>query len=264
MKVSELSVYWDKRLEEIPTLKSSKMRLFYVLEDEKADFKDIERIIAADPAMAAKVVKISNSPFYRHEAEIGSIHDAILTIGLDMVKCLTLSMSIMETFNQSNAITSKIWSHSYTVAMLALSVGRNKSEGEWLFSGGLLHDLGKMAFMYLEPGLYAPLFNDGWPGLDEERTLFSSDHTEVGEYVARQWHFPEEMINIIKNHHRPCNRASAIIHLVDHLIHCMDDGMDPLEGLDGMETFLGQDYKKLVKRLVDHYTKSSDIIKDLF
>ncbi|RLA99462.1 MAG: hypothetical protein DRG37_04690 [Deltaproteobacteria bacterium] len=264
MKASELSVYWNKRLEEIPTIKSSKMRLFSVLEDDQADLKDIERIIAGDPAMAAKVVKIANSPFYRHEAEIGSIHDAILTIGLDMVKCLTLSMSIIETFGSSRAIIGKIWEHSYLVGILSLSLARNKTEGEWLFSGGLLHDLGKMAFMYLEPALYAPLFNDHWPVVEEEQRLFSTDHTYLGEHVARQWHFPDGMINIIKNHHNPCNWPSATIHVVDHVIHCVDSGKDPLKGLDGVKAFLGKNYNELVNRVIEHYTKNSNIMQDLF
>jgi len=56
----------DRNLDDLPTLKSSKLRLLSILEDDDVDIKDVEQVIAADPAMAAKMVRLANSAFFRH------------------------------------------------------------------------------------------------------------------------------------------------------------------------------------------------------
>jgi len=264
MESLEFPIYWDHKLEDIPTLKSSKLRLFSALEDDATDIKDIERIIISDPAMSAKIVKIANSPFYRHEAKIKGMHEAILTIGLDMVKCITLSMSIMESFGASTKVANRLWTHSYSVGLLALSLGKNKEEREWLFSGGLLHDLGKMVLLYLEPDLYTPLFNKGWPGIEDEQQILSTDHTQLGEFVAKRWHFPQEVVNIIRHHHKPTERSSAIIYVVDHVVHSLEDKQDVWEkDLKDVEPFLGPDYKTLVNKLIEGYSKCDIFVQTL-
>ncbi len=254
-----------KKLYDLPTLEPSKIRLFNILEDKDASVKDVERIIERDPAMAAKIVRLANAAFYRRESGVKSIHDAILTVGFDMVKCITISMAVMHTLGKSTIVTDRLWRHSTAVSVLAFGLGKDKAEKEILLSGGLLHDLGRMAFLYIEPDMYASLFRDGWPDIDLEQKFFSVDHTIVGEMVAKRWHFPSEVIDIIKNHHNPHNRLSALIHLVDYVVSehdnnpCIDHNIEI--DLSRVKHLLGPEYKALVNDVATRYKQDGSLIE---
>ena len=254
-----------KKLDDLPTLETSKMRLFNILEDKDASIKDVERIIEKDPAMAAKIVRLANAAFYRREAQAKSIHDAILTVGFDMVRCITISMAVMHTLGKSTVVSGRIWRHSTAVSVFAFGLGKDKAEKEILLSGGLLHDLGRMAFLYIEPDMYAPLFRDGWPGIDLEQGVFSVDHTIVGEMIAKKWRFPSEVIDIIRTHHNPHNRLSALIYLIDCIVSehdnnsCIDHDVEI--DLSRADHLLGPEYKDLVNDIATRYKQEGSLIE---
>lgn len=219
----------DKDLESIPTIATSKMRLFELLEEEEADVREVERIISSDPAMAAKVIRLANSSFYRHSAGAMGIHEAIMTIGFDMVKCISLSIAVLETFGSNTLVAKDLWYHSYAVALTGCSLGRNRIEQEWLFTGGLLHDLGRMVLLYKCPEIYVPLCSaTAWPSREREQEVFGTDHASLGRLVSSHWHFPDEVIEIIATHHEPAHRLSALVQIVDDHVHTLQ-GQTPSE-----------------------------------
>jgi HD-like signal output (HDOD) protein len=255
----------DRNLDDLPTLRSSKLRLLSILEDDNVDIKDVERIIASDPAMAAKMVRLANSAFYRHSKQAQSIHDAIMTIGFDMVRCISLSMSVMQTFSSNQKIARDIWRHCFAVGVTAMAVGKSKDERGTFFSGGLLHDLGRVVLIWKEPVAYTRLFQDGWPDLQQEQEVFEMDHTVIGEFVAQRWHFPAEVIEIIKYHHAPINRASSIISLVDYIVHNEENGQRtgaPLP-VAAIEKHLGQASDKLIEEITAIYKQNAPSIEEL-
>jgi len=255
----------DRNLDDLPTLKSSKLRLLSILEDDNVDIKDVEQVIATDPAMAAKMVRLANSAFYRHTKQAQNIHDAIMTIGFDMVRCISLSMSVMQTFSSNQKIARDLWRHSFAVGLTATAVGANRDERGTFFSGGLLHDLGRVVLVWKEPVAYTRLFQDGWPDLKQEQEVFEMDHTAIGEYVAERWHFPPEVIEIIKYHHAPMNRATSIISLVDFIVHRQENGQRtgaPIETL-AIEKYLGKPYAVLLEEVETVYKQNSAQIEGL-
>jgi HD-like signal output (HDOD) protein len=70
----------ERQIECIPTLESSRMRLFNVLQGEGSSMENIEQVISSDPAMAAKVIKLANSSFYRHADRHVGIQQALRTL----------------------------------------------------------------------------------------------------------------------------------------------------------------------------------------
>jgi len=255
----------DRNLDDLPTLKSSKLRLLSILEDDNVDIKDVEQIIATDPAMAAKMVRLANSAFYRHTKQAQNIHDAIMTIGFDMVRCISLSMSVMHTFSSNQKVARDIWRHSFAVGLTATAVGANRDERGTFFSGGLLHDLGRVVLIWKEPVAYTRLFQEGWPDLEQEREVFGMDHTAIGEYVADSWHFPAEVIEIIKYHHKPMNRATSIIALVDYIVHQQENGQRtgaPIESAV-IEKHLGRPYAVVLEEIEDLYKQNAAQIEGL-
>ena len=268
MNLTPTPFYLEKNIESIPTLESSKMRLFNILQDENTNVEQVEKVISTDPAMTAKIIKLANSPFYRHSQQPLGIHQSLLTIGLDMVKCIVLSMAVMKSFNSGSKRAVNLWKHSYAVALMMLSLGLEKQEKETLFTGALLHDLGRMVFLYKAPDAYIPLFDfeGNRPGIDLEQDIFQTDHTIIGEVVAKRWHFPDEIIKVIRNHHAPNDRASALIFLVNTVISELEKGQSPEINQYSLilTDFIGKRYKDLVNTIIHRYKTNTVIIENLF
>jgi putative nucleotidyltransferase with HDIG domain len=257
----------EHQIESIPTLESSRMRLFMVLQEESSTLEDIEEVVSSDPAMAAKVVRLANSSFYRHSENHVGIQKALITIGIDLVKCIALSMSVMEAFGSDTALMKTLWRHSYMVGMLAGMLAESRFEKECLFTGGLLHDLGRMVFLCKAPEEYLSLCESvtGWPDHKLERDVFTTDHTVIGEMVAGRWHFPPEVIRIIRHHHEPAGRLSALVYLTDQIVSQKEYGIgkNEFEHAGLLDKYLGEQYKELVNIIQQRYTTSSAIVENL-
>jgi putative nucleotidyltransferase with HDIG domain len=257
----------EQHIESIPTLESSRMRLFTALQEETSTLEDIEDIVSSDPAMAAKIMRLANSSFYRHSENHAGIQKSLMTIGLDMVKCIALSMSIMDAFGTETLMLRSLWRHSYSVGLIARALGKTKYEKDRLFTGGLLHDLGRIVLLCKLPEEYVPLYDlDGyWPDNTVEENVFAVNHALIGGMVAEQWHFPPEVIRIIRYHHEPVDYLSALVCLTDQVISCKEREGEVKEpekaGL--LISYLGEEYKELVNAVQQRYTTSSAIIENL-
>ncbi|HPI91567.1 MAG TPA: HDOD domain-containing protein [Deltaproteobacteria bacterium] len=256
-----------RSLDGIPTLESSRMRIFQVLQDEETPIERIEQVVSSDPAMAAKVIKLANSAFYRHADGHVGIQQALRTIGLDMVKCIALSMAVMETFGNETSSMKELWRHSHAVALISGLFGGTKPEKECLFTGGLLHDLGRMVLMCGAPNEYRPVcdFSGYWPDPALERDVFGLDHCAIGKMVAERWHFPPDVILIIAHHHEPVDRLTALVGLTDQIIGQHERGImsEELEGEDRISLFLGPEYKNLVNTIRDRYRTNTTVFEIL-
>ncbi len=258
----------EKNIENIPTLESSKMRLFNILQDENTNVGQVEKVLSSDPAMAAKIIKLANSPFYRHSQQTLGIHQSLLTIGLDMVKCIVVSMAVMESFSMNGKLAVQLWRHSYATALMALSLSADAKEKECLFTGTLLHDLGRMVLLFKMPDVYIPLFDGegNWPDVHMEQDVFLTDHTIIGEAVARRWHFPPEIIRVIRHHHAPQDRVTALVFLINHIIGQLERDLPPDSSQYShlLAKFLGTRYNDLVSTIVQRYKTNMVIIENLF
>ena len=208
----------SKDLDSLPTIGASKLRLLKVLEDSNATVREVEQVIASDPAMAAKVIKLANSSFYRHSRQSVGIHDAIAMIGFDMVKCITLSIAVMDAFGSTERAAVQLWRQAYAVALIAFEFGRTRNEKEWLFTGGLLHDLGRMVLLSMRPEAYLAMIGERFPDAEQEAAVFGCDHTQIGAEVASRWHFPEQVVEIILNHHAPMTRLTAVVNVASRRV----------------------------------------------
>lgn len=258
----------ERRIDTIPALDVTRMRLFEVCEDESADIERVERVICTDPAVTAKVIKLANSPFYRHSQQHLGLRQSLMTIGLDMVKCISLSMEVMNALKSETRYARYLWTHSYAVALTSLPLGANRPEKDRLFTGALLHDLGRMIFLHLIPELYTALFgpNGERPGEELEQQAFAINHTALGEMVGRRWNFPEELVEIIRCHHRPISRDTALVYLVNSVVCRCERGAPEADPLDdgAVRPFLGDVYKDLVSIIAQRYKTSAGMIRGLF
>jgi len=201
-----------------------------VINDPKVSAGQIAKILQEDPAMSVKVLKLTNSAFYGLKREIESVKQAVIIVGLEAVKNLVLSASVLDMFKGKDIdhdFQEKFWRHSLAVGFCArlmalMGKARGMLDPDAAFSGGLLHDIGKVILCCYLPKEYS-LFKQAQASdrtsatyLIEERVL-GYNHSQVGAILAEQWKLPRRLTEAVAFHHHP--RLAQSDDIVAHVIH---------------------------------------------
>ena len=137
----------------LPSLPDVAHRIQQAFADEAVNAESICDIIHSDPAITAKLIMIANSAFYRGQAQIESLQQAVVRLGLETTRKWVMTYAVKELFQSRNAgmkaQMQKMWKHSQHVASLSRLMA-SKLKGfdiEQAQLAGLIHDLGEVAIL---------------------------------------------------------------------------------------------------------------------
>ena len=206
-----------------------------VIKDPKVSAAQIASILAEDPAMSVKVLKLTNSAYYGLSREIDSVRQAVVIVGMEAIKNLVLSASVLDMFkgqNNDQEFQEKFWRHSLAVAVCSRILARQlRSRGvadpDAAFSCGLLHDIGKIVIQCYLPEEFKRFSEERAKDKEsatfevEERVL-GYNHTQIGALLAVQWKLPHTLADAVTYHHHPQLNESQdvmpyIIHIGNHI-----------------------------------------------
>ena len=217
-----------EQLGDLPTLPHVVQRLATMISSPTVSAEEIGTIIEKDQVLAAKVLRLANSPFYGFPSRIGSVSHAVIVLGFNVVKGLTLCASALTIMKDAGM--DQLWRHSLGVAITAklLATRLEIKNPEELFVSGLLHDIGKVVLYVKWPDVGTCIKDALMTRLDHslfdvERELTGLSHAEIGGCLANAWHLPIALREPILYHHNP-NQAkeatlqTAIVHVADILV----------------------------------------------
>jgi len=198
-------------IDRLPTLPVIYTRLSDLLAQSDSTVKTIVDVISEDPTIAAKILKIVNSAFYGFPKKIGNLQRAVVILGLNEIKSMVLATSILKTFTQLDSDygfdMKSFWEHSVGCAVSAKIVAEAayvKNPGD-VFTGGLLHDIGKLIHALYLPQEFSRVITDvehtGIPMIESEQKILGFTHTHTGRILGEKWQFPEETVNMVAQHH---------------------------------------------------------------
>lgn len=210
----------------LPTIPKVLKKLLVVIENPKVSLNEISNFISSDPALTIKVLKMVNSPVYGFPGRISSVNQAVILLGLTVVRGLLLGVSVFELMQKTML---GLWEHSLGTAIVSrlIAIKKGLKEPDELSVDGLLHDIGKVLLILQYPEEYQKAMNDteinSIPINKSEKDHFNTTHASVGAWMAQKWRFPSNLIDIIEYHHKPhlSKRAplgAAIVHLADILV----------------------------------------------
>ncbi|MDH4028221.1 MAG: HDOD domain-containing protein [Nitrospirota bacterium] len=174
---------------------------------ETVTIDELGSIIEKDQTIAARILKIANSPFYGLRSEVTSINHAILILGLRTIRSLVLSVSTKAIYKRFGITEQKIWEHSVGAAIGAkiISAGLGDDISEVAFTGGLMHDIGKVIMNNETPEVFSEVmmktYNDGVDATTAEDEIYGYNHANVGAKVAEKWGLASTLVEIIGKHH---------------------------------------------------------------
>lgn len=148
----------------LPSPPAIAMRILETVRKEDPSFQDLARIISADPALTAKLLKMANSSFYSLPKQINLIEKALSVIGLDAVKNIALSFVIakeMRGTNEGKFDFDHFWKRAVTSAVAAeLATSLLKVRVSDVFVCGLLQDIGILVMYTCQPYEYMKVLDE--------------------------------------------------------------------------------------------------------
>jgi diguanylate cyclase (GGDEF)-like protein len=195
----------------LPSLPSVAMEVLRLASQPDMPLHEIARVVQLDQALTGKILKTVNSSYYGLFSPVGSIDRAMAYLGLNTVKTLVLSFSLVDTFGGVGKDTDfdliGHWRraiYSATAARLYAPVIEGV-EADDAFIAALLQDIGALAMYVTLEDQYAALARSVPHSLliDQEQSRFGFDHAMVGKLMCERWGLPSSIRAAVEFHHAP-------------------------------------------------------------
>ena len=182
------------------------------LQDAELEIDDLTNLIATDPSLTAKLLRIANSAFYGFPRKVETLSRAITLIGLGQIGDILLASTLAATFQgirPQRMDMSRFWRGSIRRALLCRQFGRHLEERdvERAFVVGLLSDMGHLVMYHAVPDLMGIVLDtaedDTLARAEKERGIIGCDYCEVGAALCTAWQLPDTMSTIIGNQLTP-------------------------------------------------------------
>ena len=193
----------------IPSPPTVAARLLELVARPDSRMDEITKVLSADPKLSAKLIDYCNSPIVATKRETSSLQQAVTVLGMRTVRLLSLSFSLMDTRGGNGFPYEDFWRNSLAEAIaskqLAKYLDRNAEE---VFLLGLVFNIGLIGIgnafadeireRFGERGIFDSLT----PEIEQE--IAGASRYEIGGSLLEKWHFPDEMVNVLRNFD-PCD-----------------------------------------------------------
>jgi len=194
----------------LPALPRIYFEIDAAVKNPRCSGKEIADIVSKDTSLSATLLRIVNSAYFGFREKIDSLSFAALALGTDQICSLAMGITMIKYFKglPGRAPDMKaFWHHSLGCAVFARNLATHISgvDGEHLFTGGLLHDIGRLVFLsYFPEATGAALAIAGTENRDlvrVESEFFMVDHAQFGSLLADKWNFSHGISAMIRDHH---------------------------------------------------------------
>lgn len=224
-----------EQIDQLPALPAITTRLIQTVNSSDSSAEDAAALIEEDPALTGAVLKMANSAFYGRPRSVSSVASAVVVLGFNTIRSIVLGLSMAKGFPPTDKRAcfdrNDFWTHSITSGLAGRIIAKkiipfSNLEGETVFCGAIMHDIGKLIFEeYFNEDYYktvslaqsksASLYNT-------EKDFLGITHAEIGAILSDKWALPRELESAIVFHHDPWNckdskDIAASVYLADIL-----------------------------------------------
>lgn len=219
-------------LHKLPPFPWVATRLMQMYAAPDVSISEIGRVIAQEPVFAARVLQMANSPLFAVRAQVKSLSHAIILLGLNRVRAITMTRALADFVAPALKIQAlrACWQNGLAAAILSEKLARAcKMDPDFAYLAGLMRDIGRLALLVKYPEAYANLLavseENSYDLLATEYDLFDIDHCQAGAFIVAELAFPAELREVIAWHHETLDpRPFRMVHLV-HIADLMADAL---------------------------------------
>jgi HD-like signal output (HDOD) protein len=185
----------------LPTMPEMALKIRDIVEDPNSSLANISKLINKDPALAARIVQVANSPAFRSRTPFNSVEAAVMRLGGSIIKNLVTAMVMEQLFQSTTEMTDRklrtYWRHATDVSELAIAFvsAHPHLQADQAVLAGLIHDIGVLPIL---------TFAEEHPELLADEAVLDSlikqAHCQVGAKILEAWRFSADMIRVALEH----------------------------------------------------------------
>ncbi len=185
----------------LPSPTGVALTILELTRDPHANIDEMAKILHGDPSLSGQIIKYANSAAAGNSNHVASINDALVRLGMRMVRQLCLGFSLVSNSKAGQCEGfdySGFWGHSLAMASSCQTLAKtmktvNPDEG---FTCGLLSEVGGLALASVYPEAYAEVIKKWDNGtrthlLQIEEELLSINRNQVTAALFEDWGLPE-------------------------------------------------------------------------
>ncbi|MEX2303603.1 MAG: HDOD domain-containing protein [Bryobacterales bacterium] len=185
------------RLEGLPAISPAIQQALAMCGDPLCSNRDLERVLAADQALVAQILKIANSAYYAAEGRAATISRAVTVIGHEKLQSLLLQIMLAGAFrrlSRRHPEGHRIVAVSVAAAAACYAIAEYVpgQDSEELLVAGLLHNLGDLVLMTAFSSEYQSACQLAATMSDSaaQRAIFGVDAQLTGRWLLEAWGLP--------------------------------------------------------------------------
>lgn len=258
----------------LPALPAALTEITRLMQDQNSSTEQIARVIERDQALAAKVLKMVNSPIYGFPGRISSIKHTLVLLGVNVIRGIIISSAVFDSMNKSML---GLWEHSVACSLASIEIAKaaGLEHPEEYSVMGLLHDIGKMVFTMQIPEakqeVDALVKQEDMLFRDAEKHLLGFGHEKINEWLCEHWNLPLNLREAMIYHHTPMNaqfhpEAASVVHLADFMARMFECGFGGDENVTQLDpralrilSFNHTLIENVLNELVDLYSDGANL-----
>lgn len=197
-------------IRKLPSLPTVYVAFQSILSNESVTIRDVAALVTADSALAARVLQIVNSAFFRLAKRMSSIEQAVAYLGFKAIRNLAMSVEVFSKWPGStcSGLDFRLLQlHAQSVAAAANALAANTAFADDAMLAGLLHDIGYWVLAQECPDelgkAVALSISARMPLYAAEMQIIGASHAEIGAYLLGIWGLPHPVVEAVAHHHQP-------------------------------------------------------------
>ncbi|WJG10214.1 HDOD domain-containing protein [Aliiglaciecola sp. LCG003] len=176
------------------------LRIREMLDDHNSDAEDIADLVSLDPSLAAKLLKLANSPLFRFRSQVDNIAKAVNILGGEALYNLVMAETAKDAFqhfSNDNMDLNRFWKQSLYTGLIAKHIAKllRVRGSERFFLLGLLHNLAELVVTKESPEkalLCLPSETGIAPWALQQKVL-GFTYAQCSSQILQMWQLPVQI-----------------------------------------------------------------------
>ena len=199
------------RIRQLPAMPATFAKLRDAMARADVSAREVAQIIYQDPPIAARVLQVVNSAFFRLARRITNIEQAVSYLGFTAIRNLVMSAEVFASWSTSSGPAGvepeRLQSRAHRVAAVAQRLAARGTAADDALLAGLFHNIGYWVLRQeCKEDLQCALDlarSQQIPMHEAERQVIGASHAEIGAYLLGLWGLPPAVIEAVAFQYRP-------------------------------------------------------------
>ena len=208
----------ERHVVTLPVLPVVVANLMALDRSDPAYFEHVVRLVGSDPNFTARLLAVANSAESAPRSPVTSLAVAVSRIGTMTASNIILAVGVSEVFAPRDPWERSLWRHALQVAIFSRSIASKVAnpdlEPDEVYTCALLHDVGRFVMFRFAPDELRLLDEGSWQSpealVQREVAVCGISHSELGALACRQWKLPEQIVEVVRDHHKSASVLSSM------------------------------------------------------